>query len=203
MTIQDILSDLGMSSGAFYHYFDSKPAVLEALIGRLQQEAEQSLLAIVHDPYLSALDKLQRFFNSLEQSSTTNSAFIADLLRVWFADDNAIVREKVYEAMNERRAPLLTLIVRQGIEEGVFTTRYPDQAGEIILSLARGMGSAIAKLILAFDSERDGARTINDIVATYAAYADALESVLGAPSAYFRRPDAKAVTTLVTTLRGG
>jgi AcrR family transcriptional regulator len=138
MTIQDILQDLKISKGALYHYFDSKATVLEALIERMQQEAEEPLLPIVHDAHLSALEKLQRFFATLDRSRTTQKAFIADLARVWFADDNAIVREKVDEAIVQRRAPLLTVIVHQGLQEGVFTTRYPDQAGEIILSLARG-----------------------------------------------------------------
>ena len=31
MSIQDILDALKISKGAFYHYFDSKPALLEAL----------------------------------------------------------------------------------------------------------------------------------------------------------------------------
>src|SRR5260370_25977576 len=33
-SIQDILDDLGASRGAFYHYFDSKQALLEAVIDR-------------------------------------------------------------------------------------------------------------------------------------------------------------------------
>jgi len=33
MSIQDILDALGISKGAFYHYFDSKQALLEALTG--------------------------------------------------------------------------------------------------------------------------------------------------------------------------
>ena len=35
MTIQDMLDDLQISKGAFYHYFDSKQAVLEALVERI------------------------------------------------------------------------------------------------------------------------------------------------------------------------
>jgi AcrR family transcriptional regulator len=50
MTIQDNLSYLDRSSGAFYHYFDSKPAVLEAFIKRIQETAEEVLLHIIHDP---------------------------------------------------------------------------------------------------------------------------------------------------------
>ena len=36
MTIQDIRNELGMSNGAFFHYFRSKQAVLEAFIQRIQ-----------------------------------------------------------------------------------------------------------------------------------------------------------------------
>src|SRR5438093_12568621 len=62
MAIQDILDDLQISKGAFYHYFDSKPALLEAIIERMLQEVEQLLVPIVHDPQLPALEKFQRFF---------------------------------------------------------------------------------------------------------------------------------------------
>ncbi len=50
MTIQDILDDLQISKGAFYHYFDSKQALLEAMVERIGVEAVQLLLPIVHDP---------------------------------------------------------------------------------------------------------------------------------------------------------
>jgi AcrR family transcriptional regulator len=199
MRIQDILVDLSMSSGAFFHYFESKAAVLEALIERIQETAEQPLLPIVHDPDLPALEKLQRFFDTLDRSRLTHNAFIADLLRIWFADDNAIVREKVDAALVERRTPLLTLIVHQGIREGVFTTHYPDQAGEIILSLARGMGNTVARLLLAAVQKHE-AQTIDAIVATYAAYIDAVERVLGAESGCLRGYDAETVNSWIEAL---
>ena len=64
MAIQDVLNELQMSKGAFYHYFDSKQALLEALIERMQQEAEQLLLPIVQDPHLDALEKFQRYIDA-------------------------------------------------------------------------------------------------------------------------------------------
>jgi AcrR family transcriptional regulator len=199
MTIQHVLDQLQISKGAFYHYFDSKSAVLEALIERMQQEVEASLIPLVQDPNLSALDKLQRFFATLEHSSMARQSFVADLMRVWLSDENAIVREKVYDAMMERRVPLLTLIVHQGVEEGLFTTPYPDHAAEIILSLARGMGTRLVKLMLALAQKQEGS-IIQQMVETYGAYADALERVLGAPSGSLQRPDAEALRTLAATL---
>jgi len=109
MTIQDILADLRISSGAFYHYFASKPAVLEALAERMQDEMEQRVLPIVRDPHLPAGEKLSRFFAAVlrqDISRETMTLMIA-LLRVWFTDDNALIRQKVDAGRVKRLAPLL------------------------------------------------------------------------------------------------
>jgi hypothetical protein len=98
-------------------------------------------------------------------------------------------------------APLLAAIVRQGVREGVFTTTYPDQAGEVILSLLQGMGNTHARLLLSSGQERDELRRIEDIVTTHAAYMEAVERVLGAPPNSLYRTDAEAVKVWVAALR--
>jgi AcrR family transcriptional regulator len=204
MTIQDILAHLKISSGAFYHYFDSKQAVLEGFIQRIQEETEKPLLPILNDPHLSAIEKLLGFFTTLDRLRTANKANVIQLLRVWYTDENAIVRQKVDDAIREQRAPLLTEIVHQGVEEGVFTTPYPDQAGEVILSLLQGMGTTHARLLLSIDQESmtksREERYIEEIIATYAAYMSAIERVLGAPPNSLQRADAiEAIKMWVTT----
>jgi AcrR family transcriptional regulator len=208
MTINDILADLKISSGAFYHYFDSKPAVLEAIVERMKEEVEKPLLPIVEDPQLLAIEKLQGFFTTLDQLRIAHKAVIAEILRVWYADDNAIVRQKVDDAVVKQRAPLLTEIVRQGIREGVFTTTYPDQAGEVILALLQGMGNTHARLFLSLEQARSEqsniagivASIVSDIVAVHAAYMEAIERVLGAPPNSLYRTDAEAVKVWVAAL---
>src|SRR4029079_19565362 len=86
MAIQDILDELQISKGAFYHYFDSKPALLEALIERIGQDALQLLSPSVQDPRLRALEKLQRFSDTAVQWKSARKAFIIELLHVWYAD---------------------------------------------------------------------------------------------------------------------
>lgn len=202
MSIQDILDDVRISSGAFHHYFDSRRALLEAFIERIKQEAEKPLLPIIHDPSLSAIEKLQGFFDTLDRLRSAHKADVVKLMRVWYTDDNAIVRQKVDEAVREQRAPLLTEIVHQGIREGIFTTAYPDYAGEVILSLLQGMGNTHARLLLSLEQEGDDLRRIEEIVTTHAAYMDAIEHVLGAPPHSFSRSSAEAVNVWVAALRG-
>ena len=82
MTLQDIRSELQISTGAFYHYFESKPAVLEAFIERMRQAVEQTLLPIVDHPSMSALDKLQRFFDTIDRLRLAHKAEVVSLGRV-------------------------------------------------------------------------------------------------------------------------
>jgi AcrR family transcriptional regulator len=177
MTIQDILDDLRISKGAFYHYFDSKQALLEALIHRMIDDAMQVIVPILQDPHLGALEKLQRYFDTAARWKTDRKTYLLALLRVWYTDDNAIVRQKQVAAAVERVTPLIAEIIRQGIQEGVFSTPYPDQVSGAIMSLMQGLGDAI---ILIFLSQSASPDDLQRIEAVAAAYTDAMERVLGA-----------------------
>ena len=179
MTVQDILDALQISKGAFYHYFDSKQALLEAMVERIGVEAVELLLPIVHDPRLPALEKLQRYLATANRWKIGQKAFFLALLRVWFTDDNAIVRQKLRAIGIREIAPLLAEIIRQGVQEGVMKVSFPDQLGEVIATLAQDAGEAVGALILSFDAERDD---IQRVERTVAVYTDAFERLLGVPA---------------------
>lgn len=202
MSIQDILDEVQISSGAFHHYFDSRKALLDAFIERIKQEIEEPLLSIIDDPTLTAIEKFQRFFSTLDRLRMERRAEILQLGRIWYADTNAIVRLRVDEAVHMHRAPLLARIVHQGVQEGLFTSASADKAGEVIMSLLQGMGNTHSRLLLLLGQKHDDDQhLIAEIVATHVAYMDAIERVLGAPAHAFFRTNAEAVQVWVTTLR--
>ena len=179
IAIADLLSELRMSSGAFYHYFDSKPALLLALVERMGDQVEQLVLPIVHDPTLRALNKLQRFFAALDHWKLAHKRLVFAYLRVWYADENAIVRHKLYTARVKRLTPWLEEIIQEGTREGVLTTPYPDQAARMVMSLLEDLGYATVELLTSEERSLDDLPRLERIVT---ATADALERVLGAPA---------------------
>ncbi|NTU81102.1 MAG: TetR/AcrR family transcriptional regulator [Chloroflexales bacterium] len=179
MAIQDILDELQISKGAFYHYFDSKPALLEALIERMQQEMLQMVIPIVQNPHLGALEKLQRFFDVAVHWKTARKTFMLELTRVWYTDHNAIVRQKMMAMLSRGAIPLLTEIFRQGIREDVFNIPFPDQIGAIYLSLIQAIGDGFAELLLIDEPQGDELQRAERLIA---AYTDALERLLGTPA---------------------
>ncbi len=179
LSIQDIILDVQISKGAFYHYFASKQALLEALIERLGTQIVQLLTPIVQDDRLPATEKLLRFFDVAARWKTDRKEYLLTLVTVWYADENAILRLKTQAAVLPLIAPLLTSIIRQGIEEGVFHTSFPEQSCEIVFSLLQSFGDSLIRLI--FQPEFN-AETLQCLEHLTVSYQEAVERILGAAS---------------------
>ena len=179
MSIQDILNELKISKGAFYHYFDSKQALLEALIEQMRLDAEPMMLPIINDPNLPALDKIHRFFDASARWKTARKDYVLSLVSIWYADENALVRQKIEDNLIHWSTPLFVGIIQQGVAEGVFNTPYPDQIGELVLALLYHIADAMVEMIL---SKGEKAIELAQAERMVCAYNDALERLLGAPT---------------------
>ena len=179
MSIQDILDALKISKGAFYHYFDSKQALLDGLIERILDDAEQVLRPIVEAKDLSAIEKLRRYFDTAGRWKVSQKSFMLDLFRVWHADANAIMRQKQEAASIKRIAPMLAKIIQQGMNEGVFSTKYPEQFGNIFVGLSRGFEDELVELLLTDHPPPDALQRLEALIG---AYSDSVERILGAPA---------------------
>jgi AcrR family transcriptional regulator len=201
MSLQDVLDEVQISSGAFHHYFNSRAALRDAFIARIKDESVKPLLPILNDAHLNAIQKLQAVFDALDQLRLALSAEIIKIARVWYTDDNALIRQRVDEAVNHQRAPLIGEIVRQGVNEGLFNASRPEKTGEVIQSLLQAMGDTLARAMLSEEFEHGNPDCIADIVATHAAYLEAVERLLGAAPNSLRRTDAAAVKVWWTALQ--
>ncbi len=183
MSIQDILDAMKISKGAFYHYFDSKPALLEALIDRLGEEAEATFLPLLNDPALPALEKLCRYFDTAVQWKASQKDYMLALARIWYSDENAITRDKLFTKMLKRVAPAFTQVIQQGVREGTLSTAFPEQATEITLYLILGLGNKFSEIILGHEDgtiDLSAEERFNIMQKAVAAYTEAMERVLGA-----------------------
>jgi hypothetical protein len=112
------------------------------------------------------------------------------LVRVWYTDHNAIVRQKMWATLNKNALSLIAEILQQGIREGVFTIPFPDQIGAIFLSLIQALGDGFAELLLSPDARGDHWQRAERLIA---AYNDALERLLGAPAGSVQLMDAESL----------
>jgi AcrR family transcriptional regulator len=176
-SVQDVLDEVGASKGAFYHYFDSKDALLDAVVDQMADGATVVLEPMLADPTLSAVRKLEGLFGELARFKAERKELVLAVMRVWLSDDNAIVREKMRRLVSARLVPWLDRIIRQGIDEGVFSSRHPAEMPRVLASLVQGMSELAGELWVA---RQLGTITLAEVKRTFDAYLEAFERIVGA-----------------------
>ena len=178
MSIQDVLNELEASKGAFYHYFDSKQELLEAVVERFADGAIADLAPVLNDPKLPALRKLERFFAGIARRKAEQRELVLAIIEIWNSDGNAIVREKLRRLTVSRMVPLLSTVIEQGIDEGVFRVASPDESATVFVSLLLGFQELANEYFIA---RQAGTITFEAVQRSVASFTEAFERILGIP----------------------
>jgi AcrR family transcriptional regulator len=187
MSVQDLLDELGISKGAFYHYYDSKQALLEAFVVRLTEEGVRQIAPYVDDPGLGALAKFQKVMAVGMEWKTGQRDMLMGLMRSWYGEENLKVRLRANELGRKALSPLIARIVGQGVAEGVFDTPDPARAAEMFLVMGFALSETIVTEMLL--SGAPPAERLERVLSAAAAFAGFYERILGAPAGSIRLID--------------
>ncbi|MGZ6341171.1 MAG: TetR/AcrR family transcriptional regulator [Candidatus Limnocylindrales bacterium] len=195
LSIQDVIDGAGTSKGAFFHSFNSKGALLAAVIDRMVETAASIVAPVAADADLSAVQKLQGVFSGIArwkgEQPELQPAAVEALMRTWYSDENSIVVERMRAAVGQRLTPLLLEILRQGAADGEFTLVSPEGTASVLTSLMLGLDDEAIQLFL---GRRDGTVSLERVTCTLKAYADAFERILGLPPMSWPIVDQATVT---------
>ena len=182
-SIQDIIGKLDIAKGTFYHYFTSKIELLDELTERMTSEISASLKQLLDSP-MNAVDKFNAVIRNAIAVKLANIDVLPVLLRVIFRDENAIVREKMYRRIVEKNTEVFSAIIKQGVEEGLFSTPDPEDAGEVILELGKALNEKVSRLLLVRGKTVE--ELIGDIKKKTELYEQMIERILGAAEGSIR-----------------
>ncbi|GAB6465661.1 MULTISPECIES: TetR/AcrR family transcriptional regulator [Bacillus] len=133
-TVNDILKEVGIAKGTFYHYFKSKEEVMDEIIMRIIKEDVAKAKVIVSNPNIPVLEKL---FRVLMEQSPKSGDIKDKMIEQFHQPNNAEMHQKSLVQSIIHLSPVLTEILEQGIEEGIFSTSYPQETIELLLSSAQ------------------------------------------------------------------
>jgi AcrR family transcriptional regulator len=176
MSVQDVLDELDASKGAFYHYFESKQALLEAVVERFADSGMAAVAPILGNPHLTALRKLEGVFAGIARFKAEQKDLVLGIMEIWNSDGNALVREKLRRLTERIMVPLLSTVVRQGIDEGVFDVESPDETARVLVSLMEGFQQQASDQFIA---RQAGTISFEVVQRSVAANTRAFERILG------------------------
>ena len=131
-TVQDILDAAGIAKGTFYYYFKSKEDALDAIIKRRINEFTARVKTIAANPELTPAAKLLSAIMALKPQNPVQEEFNP----VLHEPGNAQFHQKSLTESVLHVTPLLADIVGEGIEQHIFSTPYPRESMELLLTAA-------------------------------------------------------------------
>jgi len=128
----DIIKSLNLSRGGLYHHFSSKEEILDTAITTLLSSEKTRVLSILEDKKLSATDKL-KIVVGFDSSSQPTADEVMTLVHTM---DNPTLLTHLLKKKLEIITPLFVDIIEQGIEEGIFVCKYPEEFSKISIILS-------------------------------------------------------------------
>jgi AcrR family transcriptional regulator len=157
-TVNDIIEATGLSKGAFYHYFDSKEALLDALTERLVAQVVRDAEPILEDASLDALARLNAFLEQARQWKIERAPMLRAVFIAMLRTENVVLQHRLIATSSRVVTPVLTDIVHEGVREGVFDPPAPALVAEIVMQLGNSrMGVAVEAMAAAERGELDAA----------------------------------------------
>lgn len=171
-SVSDIVKKVGVAQGTFYHYFKSKDDVINAIIDRIIIEIKDGVENVASKKDQNAIEKILEFFSFFNNLGQNWKKFVD----YFHEERNAHLHLKFEQRVPAIILPLLNRIIKQGVDEGLFNTKYPQVAAVSFLLTI----SSIDHKIYGLKNNIGGTNEIADIIF------DFTERLLGAKPGIFK-----------------
>ncbi len=134
-SISDILSKLDIARGTLYYHFESKEAIMDAIIERTAKKIVEEAKGIVLQKGLSVHEKIFLLFSAASMKRLSGGDLMIDYLN---QPQNALFHEKSNRSFIQKIAPILGDIIQEGVKEGTFDNAFPYESAELVLAMIMG-----------------------------------------------------------------
>jgi len=128
----DILEKVGIARGTLYHHFKSKEDIMDALIERYSVRLLGAAQEIAADKSIPVVERIIRVVMALNLSGGSSKEIMEHIHKA----QNALMHQKIEKVIINGVTPILTEIIREGIEQGMFHTPYPYECMEMVVIYA-------------------------------------------------------------------
>jgi len=125
----DILQAVGIARGTLYYHFKSKEDIMDALIHRMSESLLMKARQASEDTTIPVNERLIRVVMALKLKESDDNEIMEHIHK----PQNALMHQKIQRTMICGITPILTDVVRDGIQQGLFHTPYPYEAVEMMV----------------------------------------------------------------------
>ncbi|MEH7238573.1 TetR/AcrR family transcriptional regulator [Bacillus sp. JJ1562] len=128
----DILKKVGIARGTLYYHFKSKEDIMDALIDWYSVRLISTAQEIAADKSIPVVERMIRTVLSMNVSGGSSEEMMDHIHK----PQNALMHQKIQKVIINGVTPILSGIIQEGIEHGLFSTPYPYECMEMLVTYA-------------------------------------------------------------------
>lgn len=128
----DILAKVGIARGTLYYHFKSKEDIMDALIERYNVRILSAAQEVAEDKSIPVIERIIRAVMALNISGGSSQEIMDHIHK----PQNALMHQKIHKVIIQGVPSILTEIILEGIEQGMFSTPYPYECMEMVVIYA-------------------------------------------------------------------
>lgn len=128
----DILEKVGIARGTLYYHFKSKEDIMNALIERYAVLILGAAKEIAADKSIPVIERVIRAVMAMNLSGGSSEVIMDHIHK----PQNALMHQKIQKVIINGVPPILTEIIREGIDQGMFSTPFPYECMEMVVVYA-------------------------------------------------------------------
>lgn len=132
ISVSDIAQTAGIAKGSIYYYFPSKDAIVEALVERSYASSIETAKQLAKQTTIPPFTRMALIFQACRNSSSEflkqNPAASQSSIQ-----EQTLLHHKYLRYIIMELKPVLTEIIRQGIDNGEISFDHPQSLAEIVL----------------------------------------------------------------------
>ncbi|RKD33319.1 TetR/AcrR family transcriptional regulator [Lacrimispora algidixylanolytica] len=125
----DILEAVGIARGTLYYHFKSKEDIMDSLIDRYSTSLLTRAKEVADNKSIPVYERIVQTVMALNMNHVSGKEIIEHIHK----PQNALMHFKAQKAILNGLTPILTEIIKEGIEQGLCTTPYPYEAIEMLV----------------------------------------------------------------------
>ena len=130
--IDEIIEKAQIAKGTYYYYFESKEQMLEEVIDMMiDNETEMAKQIIGTD--ISVPEKIVGILTSMKPSEAEEP-----IKNTLFQPENVLMHHKVRKKLIDTVTPLLSEVVKEGLDEGIFECDNIPERVKMLLTISDG-----------------------------------------------------------------
>jgi AcrR family transcriptional regulator len=126
----DIIEKVGIARGTLYYHFKSKECVMDAVIERYNVRILDAAQEIAADKSVPVNKRIIGVVMALNISDGSSKEIMEHIHN----PQNALMHQKIQKVILSGVTPILTGIIREGIEQGLFSTPFPYECMEMVVA---------------------------------------------------------------------